>query len=70
MRAGITWQDGTPFTADDIIFSTELQMNNDALGQHFAYQEWIESVEKVDDLTVIYNLKKSNVRFKLERFFG
>ena len=68
LRAGITWQDGTPFTADDIVFSTELQMNNDALGQHFPYQEWIESVVKVDDLTVIYNLKKPNVRFKLERF--
>ena len=68
LRPGITWHDGTPFTADDIVFSTELQMGNEALGQHFAYQEWIESVVKVDDLTVIYNLKKPNVRFKLERF--
>lgn len=68
LRPGITWQDGAPFTADDVVFSTELQINNETLGQHFAYKEWIRSIEKVDDLTVVYHLNKPNVRFKLERF--
>lgn len=68
LRPGITWQDGTPFTADDIVFSVKLQMDHETLGQHFAYKEWIRSVEKSDSLTVIYHLNKSNVRFKLERF--
>ena len=68
LRPGITWNDGQPFTADDVVFSTELQLNNETLGQHFTYKEWIESVEKVDDLTVVFNLNKPNVRFALERY--
>lgn len=68
LRPGITWQDGMPFTAADIIYSAELQMKNETMGQHFAYREWIETVESADSLTVVYHLKKPNVRFKLERF--
>ena len=68
LRSGITWHDGTPFTAVDVVYSTELQVNHETLGQHFTYEEWIETVEMVDDLTVVYHLKKPNVRFKLERY--
>ena len=28
LRSGVTWQDGAPFTADDLVFS--YQLNNDA----------------------------------------
>jgi peptide/nickel transport system substrate-binding protein len=68
LRPGITWQDGHPFTADDVVFSTELQRKHETLGQHFTYKEWLESVEKVDARTVVFRLKKPNVRFKLERY--
>ncbi|MBM3261962.1 MAG: ABC transporter substrate-binding protein [candidate division Zixibacteria bacterium] len=68
LRPGITWHDGTPFTATDIVFSVQLQIKHETLGQHFAYKEWVRSVEKIDDLTVVYHLNKPNVRFKLERF--
>lgn len=68
LRPGITWHDGTPFTAEDIVFSTRLQIDNDTLGNHFTYKEWIASVEGLDDLTVVFRLKKPNVRFKLERY--
>ena len=68
LRPGITWHDGASFTADDVVFSTELQINNETLGQHFTYKEWIRSVEKVDSLTVVYHLNNPNVRFRLERY--
>jgi peptide/nickel transport system substrate-binding protein len=66
LRQGITWSDGVPFTADDVVFSTQLQQKYDTLGQHYYYEEWLKSVDKVDDLTVKFTLKKPNVRFTLE----
>lgn len=70
LKEGITWNDGVPFTVDDIIYSIELQMKpeNETLGNHFYYVEWIEKLEKVDELTMTFTLKKSNVRFSLENF--
>jgi peptide/nickel transport system substrate-binding protein len=68
LREGITWQDGEPFTAADIVFTIRLQIDNETMGQHFAYKEWISSVEQTDPLTVVYYLTKPNVRFKLERY--
>ena len=70
LRPGITWSDGMPFTVDDIIFGVELQVANEGLGQHFYYKDWLEKVEKVDDLTMVYTLTKPNVRFADERGGG
>jgi len=67
LRKGITWQDGMPFTADDIIFTIEMQTKNDKLEYHFYWVEWLESAVKVDDHTVKYNLKKPNPRFADQR---
>jgi peptide/nickel transport system substrate-binding protein len=70
LRKGITWNDGMPFTADDIIYSVNLQNENERLGNHFYWQQWLDKIEKVDDFTVRYTLKKTNVRFAAERFGG
>ena len=70
LRKGITWQDGAPFTADDIVYSIDLQIKNDKLGNHFYWVEWLDKMEKVDDHTVKFTLKKPNVRFAAERFGG
>lgn len=68
LKKGITWNDGVPFTVDDIIYTIEIQKANEGLGSHFYYVEWIDSVEKVDDYTMTFNLTKPNVRFAVERF--
>jgi len=68
LRPGITWNDGTPFTVDDIIYSIELQMKTEKLGNWAVYREWIKNVEKVDALNMKFNLNKPNPRFALERF--
>ncbi len=70
LRKGITWNDGVPFTADDIVYSIDLQIKNEKLGNHFYWVEWLDKVEKVDDLTLKFTLKKPNVRFAAERFGG
>jgi peptide/nickel transport system substrate-binding protein len=66
LRDGITWNDGTPFTPDDIVYTVQMQMDNEGIGNHFYYIEWIKTVEKVDDRTVKFTLNKPNVRFLLE----
>jgi peptide/nickel transport system substrate-binding protein len=68
LRPGITWSDGQPFTADDVVFSINLQVKNEKLGSHFYLVEWLDTIKKLDDLTVQLNLKKPNVRFALENF--
>ncbi|MFN2126811.1 MAG: ABC transporter substrate-binding protein, partial [Anaerolineales bacterium] len=70
LRPGITWNDGVAFTVDDIIYGIELQVANEGLGSHFYYKEWLDNVEKVDDLTMVYTLTKPNVRFADERGGG
>jgi ABC-type transport system substrate-binding protein len=39
LRKQITWNDGKPFTADDIVFTTEMQIANDKLSNHFYWDE-------------------------------
>ena len=68
LRPGITWNDGVPYTVDDIIYSVNLQIQNEKLGAHFYLVEWLDTMEKVDDLTMKFNLKKPNVRFAIENF--
>ena len=69
LRQGITWQDGVPFTADDVVFTMEtLIANAPELSDSAAMQNWVASVEKVDDLTVLFTLTKPNPRFQLDYF--
>ncbi|HET6486635.1 MAG TPA: ABC transporter substrate-binding protein, partial [Spirochaetia bacterium] len=70
LRKGITWSDGVPFTADDIIYTIQMQVKNDKLTNHFYWLEWLDNVAKIDDLTVRYTLKKPNPRFNNERISG
>ncbi len=70
LKKGIKWNDGEPFTIDDIIYTVMLQVENEALGSHFYYNEWLDHIEKVDDFTATYYLKKPNVRFAAQRGGG
>ena len=61
LREGITWSDGEAFDADDLIFTVNLATSGGDL--QIASFEGMESVEKIDDLTVQFNLAGPDVRF-------
>ncbi|MCC7206554.1 MAG: peptide ABC transporter substrate-binding protein [Anaerolineae bacterium] len=71
LKEGIKWSDGEPITADDLMFYHEMQMNPAAFTfQRGSYPDVVESVEKVDDRTVVltYNqpypdFQSSNILF-------
>ena len=70
LRQGIEWSDGTPLTAADVTF-TYSDMLLGATGAELGgawTQEWVASVEAVDDLTVTFTLTKPNPRFQLDYF--
>jgi ABC-type transport system substrate-binding protein len=63
IREGITWSDGTPFTADDVVFTYELLLTEVAEDTNMAlafggnwpsYVISLLGVEKVDDYTVAF----------------
>jgi len=63
LRQGISWNDGVPFTADDVIFTIELNARTPGLLYHGPMAEFVKGVSKVDDYTVVVELKKPNSRF-------
>lgn len=71
IRPGLTWHDGTPFTAHDIQFSYEMIMSPFVVTPQRSGTDELESVTALDDLTVKYVHKeplptsKWNVNFGL-----
>ena len=67
IRDGAKWSDGTPFTANDVAFATELLLANPDV--HYAGEiiDTVESVEVIDDLTVKFNLLEPNPRFVFDK---
>lgn len=56
LQEGVTWHDGEPFTAKDVVFTTEfLQESHPRFRAAFAH---VDSVETPDDLTVIFHMKQ------------
>ena len=59
LRPGVTFHDGSKFTADDVVYTINLVLNDKQLAVPSNYT-FIEGAEKVDDL---------HVRIKLKRVF-
>jgi peptide/nickel transport system substrate-binding protein len=70
LRDGVKWSDGVAFTADDVVFTTNMLLNDKTgtLNRAASWQQWISGVKKVDNLTVEYTLKAPNPRFQLDYF--
>ncbi len=68
LRDGIKWSDGEAYNADDIVYTINLLLGDEtrSLGGSADMQQWVESIEKIDDLTVQWNLTAPNPRFQLD----
>lgn len=53
LREGISWTDGEPFNADDVVFTFELGQKFGSV-QWAPMWDWLDSVTKVDDYNVTF----------------
>ena len=67
LRDDVTWHDGTPFTAADVVFTFETIANPAVNARSRTGFELVESVEATDDHTVVFRLKQPSAVF-LETF--
>jgi peptide/nickel transport system substrate-binding protein len=58
LKSGITWSDGVPFSADDVLFTYEFVTNPDVASTSSAVYSGIDSVEVVDPTTVTIHFSK------------
>ncbi|QHC24360.1 ABC transporter substrate-binding protein [Streptomyces sp. GS7] len=57
LRRGVTFSDGKPFTADDVVFTYRTILDAKTNNASKAELDAIEKVEKKDDRTVVFHLK-------------
>jgi peptide/nickel transport system substrate-binding protein len=62
LRPGVKWQDGAPFSADDVVFYFDFYEKLESVDKSEDYSNII-GVDKVDDLTVKLTLKAFDATF-------
>ncbi|HET7616289.1 MAG TPA: peptide-binding protein, partial [Bacillales bacterium] len=63
LRKDVKWQDGKPFTADDVVFSFNIPRDKDYTGPRGSDFEQIKSIKAVDKYTVKVELKQPYAPF-------
>jgi peptide/nickel transport system substrate-binding protein len=64
LRDGVTWHDGTPLTADDVVYSIEWNMDEANASQLAAFFGSVETVEATADNEVTITLSKPDAQFQ------
>ncbi len=67
LKEGIKWSDGETLDADDFLFTVEMGMATVDLMSMPAFDN-VDSVEKVDDLTLQFTLTETDYRFGYHKF--
>jgi peptide/nickel transport system substrate-binding protein len=57
LRSGVKWNDGQPFTSQDVLFTFNLMKAHPALDQSSIWASTLQSVSAPDNSTVVFNLK-------------
>nr|WP_041237926.1 peptide ABC transporter substrate-binding protein [Gloeothece citriformis] len=65
LKQGIKWSDGTPFTAEDVVFTYQFISDPKVGSTNAATYDLVESVEAIDDHTVKVNFKEVNPAWSL-----
>ena len=63
LRQGLYWSDGVEFTADDVIYTVQIQKDTPGMAFTGQFREYVASMEKPDNYTVVFNLTRPNSRF-------
>jgi len=62
LRKGVSWNDGVPFSAADVVYTVETLMQYEGLNGHTFFVDNVASVNAVDDYTVKFTLNHPNSR--------
>jgi peptide/nickel transport system substrate-binding protein len=54
LRRGIYWSDGVEFTADDLIYTVDIQMKTPGMGWSGAFVNAVDRIEKIDNYTSLF----------------
>ena len=65
LKQDIKWSDGTPFTAEDVVFTYEFVSNPKVGAVSAGTYEVIKSVEAIDDYTIKINFQEVNPAWSL-----
>lgn len=68
LRPGVKWQDGSPFSSDDVRFSLEAVMNPNTLVADRTGYDKVARVDTPDPYTVVFHLKEPFAPFIAEAF--
>jgi peptide/nickel transport system substrate-binding protein len=63
LKEGIYWSDGVEFTADDLVYTVQLQKDTPGMNWSAPFQVNVASVEALDRNTVLFKLNAPNSRF-------
>jgi len=63
LRKGIYWSDGVEFTADDLIYTVDIQKKTAGMAYTGQFKQYVASMEKPDNYTVVFKLTSPNSRF-------
>ncbi|MGN6489462.1 MAG: ABC transporter substrate-binding protein [Devosia sp.] len=64
LRSGVTFSDGSPLTADDVVATINYHLNTDSGSQVASFYSSVDAVEATDPATVTIKLKAPNVQFQ------
>ena len=63
LRKGIEWNDGTPFTSKDVVYTFNTVRDHQDTMVHTAEINFLKEAQAVDDLTIKFVLNKPNPRW-------